>query len=173
MKFIKKVSPKGLRLPVTAARLINMEIGDKAEYHVKDNAIVVLKGRMTAMEMIRAAQSLQELAVDLYTSLAKVCGRCDGCGDAGDRDEFCPMESLDETSITLPKYLREEAGIPEDAKLCAVVNDADGSVTISAAGYDHDLRDVPAETLEMFAVAGTCIGALEEHLVLGDIVYGK
>jgi len=173
MKFIKKVSPKGLRLPVTAARLIDMEIGDKAEYNVKDNAIVVLKGRMTAMEMIRAAQSLQEMAVDLYTSLARACGRCDGCGDDEDCADFCPVGSLDETGITLPKYLRDEAGIPEDAKLCAVVNDADGSVTISAAEYDHDLQDVPAETLEMFVAANICLGALEEHLVLGDIVYGK
>ena len=45
-------------------------------------------------------------------------------------------------------------------------------MTISEADYDHDLRDVPEEVLEMFKEAGICVGELEERLILGDVVYG-
>jgi len=173
MKFIKKVSPKGLRLPVTAARLIGMEPNDKAEYHVMDGAIVVLKGRMTAMELLRAAQSLQDLSVELHTHLARVCGPCDGCGDIEGCADFCPLKHLDEADITLPEELRREAGIPAGAKLCACADGEGGTVTVTAAGYDYDLRDVPEQTVEMFAAANVCLGELEERLIVGDIVYGR
>ena len=69
-------------------------------------------------------------------------------------------------------YLREEAGIPENAKLCAYVDEDENTVTIAEAGYDHDLRDVPPYLLEMLAASGICIGELEERLMLEDTVYG-
>ncbi len=170
MKVTKNISPKGLRLPISAARLAGMETGEKVEYHTGDNAIVVLKGRMTAMELLRAAQSLQDLAADLHTHLAKVCGYCDGCGTSG---EYCPVAGIFETDVTLPDDLRREAGIPEDAKLCASVNQKDHTVEIFAADHDYDLRDVPEETLDMFSAAGVCLAELEERLVLDNIVYGN
>ena len=73
----------------------------------------------------------------------------------------------------LPDYLREEAGIPEKAKLCASVDEEEHTVTISEADYNHDLRDVPEEVLEMFRGAEVCVGELEERLILGDVVYGN
>ncbi len=170
MKFTKNISPKGLRLPVSAARLAGMEIGEKVEYHTGDNAIVVLKGRMTAMELLRAAQSLQDLAADLHTHLAKVCGYCDGCGTSG---EYCPVAGIFETDVTLPDDLRREAGIPEDAKLCATADREKHTVSVFAADYDYDLRDVPEEILEMLTAANVCLGELEERLVLGNVVYGN
>ena len=63
MRFIKEITPKGLLLPVTAARLAGFEANEKAEYHTLKGAMVVLKGQMTAMELLTAARSLQELAV--------------------------------------------------------------------------------------------------------------
>lgn len=45
-------------------------------------------------------------------------------------------------------------------------------MTISEADYDHDLRDVPEEVLEMFRATGICVGELEERLIVGDTVYG-
>ena len=74
--------------------------------------------------------------------------------------------------VELPDYLREEAGIPEKAKLCASVDEDEHTVTISEADYDYDLRDVPEEVLEMFRDAEICVGELEERLILGDVVYG-
>lgn len=145
-------------------KLSGFEGGGKVELHASEDALVLLKQRMTAMELLRAAKSLQKLATDLHVHLARVCGSCGGC------DGDCPVEDGDE--VDLPDYLREEAGIPEKAKLCASVDEEEHTVTISEADYDHDLRDVPEEVLEMFREAGICVGELEERLILGDVVYG-
>lgn len=164
MKFVKETTSKGLQIPAAAMKLSGFEGGGKVELHASEDALVVLKQRMTAMELLRAAKSLQKLATDLHVHLAGVCGPCGGCN--GD----CPVEDGDE--VDLPDYLREEAGIPEKAKLCASVDEEEHTVTISEADYDHDLRDVPEEVLEMFREAGICVGELEERLILGDVVYG-
>ena len=103
---------------------------------------------------------------DLSVHLARASGPCDGC------DGDCPFDGLDGQEIALPDYLREEAGIPENAKLCAYVDEDENTVTIAEAGYDHDLRDVPPYLLEMLAASGICIGELEERLMLEDTVYG-
>lgn len=135
--------------------------------------MVVLQGQMTAMELLTAARSLQDLAVDLHMHLAKVCGQCDGCGEnAENGGEGCPLANLEADGIDLPDYLRREAGIPEGAKLCAEVDEEENTVTIFPAGYDHDLRDIPPGMLEMFLAANVCLGELEERLIVGDTVYG-
>ena len=87
MKFIKEITPKGLLLPVTAAWLAGLGPGEKVEYRVQKGAMVVLKGRMTAMELLTAARTLHDLSVELNSHLAKVCGQCDGCGGDGEDGE--------------------------------------------------------------------------------------
>ena len=133
-------------------KLSGFESSGKVELHASEDTLVVLKQRMTAMELLRAARSLQKLATDLHVHLARVCGHCDGC------DGECPFGGGDE--VELP------------AKLCASVDEGEHSVTISEADYDYDLRDVPEEVLEMFRDAEICVGELEERLILGDVVYG-
>jgi len=194
MKFIKEVTPKGLLLPVTATRLAGYEAGEKVEYHIQDGTVVVLKGRMTAMELLNAARSLHELSVELNSHLAKVCGQCDGCVENGGEDG-CPLLAFEEADIALPDYLREEAGIPEGASssqspLSSVSACGEnyarslapplrgrpaplGSAAIwGNGGCGYDLRDLPPETLAMFTAANVCLGELEERLIVGDIVYG-
>lgn len=166
MKLLKEVTTKGVQIPFAALKLCGFESGEKAELHTSEDTLVMLKQRMTAMELIRAAQQLQALSVELTTHLAKVCGPCDGC------DGCCPFEDWKDGGIDLPDYLREEAGISEDAKLCAYVDKEKGTVTIAEADYDYDLRDVPPEIMEMFASAHVCIGELEERLILENVVYG-
>ena len=167
MKFLKDVTGKGLQLPLASMKLCGFEDGEKAEFHTSESVLVVLKQRMTAMELIRAARQLHELSVELTTHLAKVCGPCDGCG--GD----CPFGDWKDGGIDLPADLRAEAGIPQDAKLCAYVDEDEGTVTIAEADFDYDLRDVPPEIMEMLTSAKVCIGELEERLILEDIVYGR
>ena len=75
--------------------------------------------------------------------------------------ESAPLGGGDE--VDLPDYLREEAGIPEKAKLFVSVDEEEHTVTISEADYNHDLRDVPEEVLEMFRGAEVCVGELEER----------
>lgn len=110
-------------------KLSGFESSGKVELHASEDTLVVLKQRMTAMELLRAARSLQKLATDLHVHLARVCGHCDGC------DGECPFGGGDE--VELPDYLREEAGIPEKAKLCASVDEDEHTVTISEADYDY------------------------------------
>lgn len=164
MKFLKETTSKGIQIPAAAMKLSGFEPECKVELHVSKDALVVLKQRMTAVELLRAAKSLQKLATDLHVHLARVCGPCNGC------DGECPFEGGDE--VDLPDYLREEAGIPKNAKLWASADEETHTVTICEADYDHDLRDVPAEVLEMFRESGICVGELEERLILGDTVYG-
>ena len=125
-----------MAIPAAALKLCGFENGDKAELHALPSAAIILKQKMTAMEVIQAMDALHQLTVDLSVHLARASGPCDGC------DGDCPFDGLDGQEIALPDYLRDEAGIPENAKLCAYVDEEENTVTIAEAGYDHDLRDV-------------------------------
>ena len=85
MKFVKETTSKGLQIPTAAMKLSGFESSGKVELHASEDTLVVLKQRMTAMELVRAARSLQKLATDLHVHLARVCGHCDGC------DGECPL----------------------------------------------------------------------------------
>jgi len=166
MKFLRETNSKGLRILPAELKLAGFPQDEKAEVHVMDNAIVVLKRKMTAMELIDTARQLHELATDLYINLLRACGHCEDCENACTFDE-----DFFEDEIVLPDYLREEAGIPEDAKLCAVVDDENGTVTIMQSEHKNDLRDLPPELLDLFIDAGLCLGKLEELLVTGEVAY--
>lgn len=164
MKFLKEVNSKGLRILPAELKTAGFPENAKAEIHLLEDAIVVLKRRMTGMELIHAARQLHELSVELNVQLAKACGFCHDCA------QVCPFEELEE-EISLPDFLREETGIDEGAKLCAYVNEEENSVTIAQANHEYDLRDVPPEVLDMFLDTGLCLGELDELLIKGDIVY--
>lgn len=166
MKFISKVTDKSLSIPAAAVKVSGFAHGDPVELHAQDQALVLLKQQMTAAELIRAVDGLHKLTMELIVHLAKVCGPCDGCNGQ------CPFGDFEYDDITLPDDLREEAGIPAGAKLCAYVDEEENTVTIAEAGYDHDLRDVPEDLLEVLESLGICMGELEEHLMVGDLVYG-
>lgn len=164
MKFLREATAKGLRVLPAELAMAGFSEAQAAEVHVAEDTIVVLKRRMTGMELIRAARRLHELSVELSLHLVKACGFCHDCA------EECPFEELEE-EIDLPGYLREEAGIDEGAKLCAYVNEEENSVTIAEAGHEYDLRDVPPEVVDMFLDTGLCLGELDELLIKGDVVY--
>ena len=167
MKFIKEITPKGLLLPVTAMRLAGFGTGDAVEYHALKDTVVVLKGRMTAPELLDAAHQLSSLSAQLLYCLSEVCGPCEDC----DKDS-CPYNDFEEEAVQVNEYLREAAGIPDGAKLCAEVDEVSHTITVQAAEHRYDLRDLPANLLETFMVVGTCLGKLEEHLITEDTVYG-
>lgn len=151
MKFIKEITPKGLLLPVTAARLAGFNAGDKVEYHTLDGAMLVLKGRMSAPELLAVVQQLTSTSAQLLHYLSN---------------------DFEEEAVQVNEYLREAAGIPDGAKLCAEVDEEAHTITVLAAEHRYDLRDLPADLLETFMVVGACLGRLEEHLIAEDTVYG-
>lgn len=166
MKFLREISPKGLRILPAELKLAGFPQDDKAEVHVMDDTIVILKRKMTAMELIDTARQLHELATDLYINLLRVCGHCEDCENA------CTFNAdFYDDEIVLPDYLREEAGIPEDAKLCAIVDEENKTVTIAQADIKNDLRDIPPDLLDLFVDGGLCLGKLEELLMTGGVAY--
>ena len=163
---MKESAGANLSIPSATLKVSHFE-KEKVEFHALEDVVVVTKGRMTAMELIHVMESLNQLSSELAVELARVCGPCGGCGGDG-----CPYEDGEGYGIDLPDYLKEEAGIPQDAKLCATVDEEEGAVTIMEAGYDHDLRDVPPHLLAVFQASGVCMGELEERLITEEIVYG-
>ena len=83
MKFEKSTGVKGAFIPRSALSLSGFIEDETAALHT-------LKKRMTAMEMIRTVDSISQLAAELLTELAAVCGPCDECESEG-----CPYEEVD------------------------------------------------------------------------------
>ncbi|WP_251319208.1 hypothetical protein [Flintibacter muris] len=81
MKFIKEITSRGLLLPLVAARLAKFKAGDKVEYRPLKGTMVVLKKRMTALELLTAVEQLQGVASELLFHLHQVCGPCEECED--------------------------------------------------------------------------------------------
>ena len=86
MKFIKEGSIKGAF--VTAGTLKVSGICDeKLELHTLDNAVLLLKGWMTAPELLTAAHELAKFAAGLYSHLAQAAGIPDGAKLCAEVDE--------------------------------------------------------------------------------------
>lgn len=166
MTFIKEHTGKNLVIPAALMELSGFG-HEGVEMHAQEGMVAITKKRMTGMEMIRTIDELARLASVLATHLARACGPCEECG----MDDGCPREGSCQY-VSLPEFLRKEAGIPPDAKLCAAVDEEERVVTIMEAEHAYDLRDVPAGLLSLFASSGTCLEALEECLISGGIVYG-
>lgn len=164
MKFEKNTNINGAFIPRSALELGGFKANEEAELHIRPGAIIMLKKHMTAMDLLNTMAALSKLSTELTTDLFKFCGPCDDC-----QGEGCPYEDTD-GPITLPDYLREEAGIAPDAKLCAEVNEGERSVTIYATDHQYDLSDIPEELRPLLESLGICLGELEEALITGEVI---
>ena len=79
MKFNKQLSNGGLFLPSAALKISGFEDSGQVEIHALKNTAVIMKQQMTAMELIQALDSLNQLFINLSFHLAKTCGACSGC----------------------------------------------------------------------------------------------
>ena len=165
MKFMKGTTKKKLIIPNTVMELSGFERGETVELHALTDTVVVLKKRMTAMEMVNTVDALQRLTVELIRELAETCGACEDCGGGE-----CPAWARAVTEV--PEEVRQEAGIPAGVKLQAWPGETEGTVTVAQADYRFDLTDVPEWELSTLAMMGVCLGSLEERLMAEDIVYG-
>ncbi|MBQ9719357.1 MAG: hypothetical protein IJV64_01545 [Oscillospiraceae bacterium] len=165
ISFIQENTKTGLRIPLTALKISGIA-EQPLEYRTLSGAVVAFKSRMTAMELITAANELYLCASTMLAELMENIGPCDGCTDN------CEYEDENLGHVLVPEYLREQAGIPADAKVVALPDQDTGTVTIMQADYRYDLQDVPSLLLEMFMNAGVCLESLEMHLMDEDIVYG-
>lgn len=162
MKFTLDIGKKGLRLRKEILDASGFQREAALDVHGAEQAIVLLKKEMTAMELVQAVQSLGGLTYQLTSHLAKVCGPCQHC------ESPCPC-TQEEEPVQVPEDLLERAGIPKDAKLDVFAEN--GRITVSAAEAP-DLRDVPPEMLELLRQSGVCLDALEELMMKEDVIYG-
>ena len=167
-KVTKNTTKKKLVIPYDVLKDSGMERGDPVEIRAVDDAVVILRKEMTAMELVRAIDSLQSTVLDLTLHLVDVCGPCEGCTGTA----VCPADPS-RTATVIPDEIREEAHIPAGVKLCAWAGAEPGTVTVGQADYRYDLTDVPAWILEILASRGVCLGTLEELLMEEDDIYGS
>ncbi len=154
-----------LCLPITESA--ERKIGDVGmlEASIIKSGIVLTKSQMTAMDVLETIEGLEGILKELYDALI------DGTGI------YCEDLNQDETeeatSIKLPEFILEEAGIPKDAKLCAFTTEASGEVTVIEAEYKHDISDVPEDMLMLLKDIGVRTSCLNECLMSERIIYGK
>ena len=165
MKFVKGTTKKKLVIPNTVMELSGFEKGAMVELHALTDTVVVLKKRMTAMEMVNAIDALQRLTVELFGELAETCGACEDCGGGE-----CPAWARAATEV--PEEVRQEAGIPAGVKLQAWPGETEGTVTVAQADYRFDLTDVPEWVRSTLEALGACLGNLEELLMSEEAVSG-
>lgn len=166
MKFVKGTGASGVTIPNAALILGGLYGAEKLELHTLDGAVVLLNGKMTAMELLDVVESLDRLSGELLAALTSACGQCVGCEDD------CPFSQASR-DIRIPQYLLDAVDIPMGAKLCAEPDLDTGHIIVSALEIKHDLDDVPEELLDALLENGACLGSLSELLGSGDIVYGE
>lgn len=165
MKFKKETTVQGGFVPRSALKLSGLAEEREVELQALPGAMVIFRKQMTAMQLFETIESLTDLVTELVEHILQNCGTCEDCEEDG-----CPCST--DNYLELPDCFLQEAGIPQGAKLCAFANPESGTVTVSQAGYAHDLRDVPPALLAMLQNCGICLGELEERLMTQEVVYG-
>lgn len=189
-----------IALPECVCELCGFTGEETLELHAAEDALVVLKDEMTALELVHAISALSEIASELTVALAKACGVCNNCGDQNpepcercDNSEACAFlngckdgppewvancslcrDLLDESqNIRIPDYVLEEAGIPKGAKLEAYADEESGEITVTEAENQCGITDVPPGILAVLTQSGICLAELDELIMLEEIIYGK
>lgn len=163
MNFVKGQNRSQVIIPQAALALAGMEGNEQLQLRVTNSAIVILKSEMTAMELIYALRSMEEVWNVLMRSLREVCGDCENCGD-------CAWDPDYNGSVEIPAEVLKEAGIAESAKLCAEADPANGKVIVTVSDAKNNLDDVPSELLHYLGADGVCLGKLEELLMSGEVI---
>lgn len=192
----EKTNPDIL-LPASACEVCGFTEEERLELHAAEDALVIVKTKMTAMELVHVIEALSEIASELTVHLAQACGLCNNCGDSPDLCGNCAakqdgkMESIgsgpvewvkncalsrdmldDGGRIRIPDYLLEEAGISKDAKLEAYADEDSGEITVSESENEYDISDVPPGLRAVLAMSGVCLMELDELIMLEETVYG-
>ena len=155
-----------VKLPASLLAMSGLADAGSYEFKIGKGVLAVLNARMTAMELIQAAHSLEQIAEMLQAHLFEICGECGEC-------DHCVYDGPSAGDVKLSDELCAHAGLNEGAKLQVQVDRENHRVIISDAGYRHDLDDVPEEVLDRYICEGAALCDLDQHLRLGDIIYGN
>lgn len=200
MKTKKNQTEPEMILPESACNFCGFTEEETLEIHAAKDVLVILKDKMTVMELVNAIHALSEIASGLSVDLAKACGTCNNCDDEGlelcksinDCDETCasfhgcndgPAEwvancslcrdLLDESqNVHIPDYVLEAAGIPKGTKLEAYAEGGSREITVVEAERQSGINDIPPGILTVLAQSGVCLAELDELIMQEAIVYG-
>ncbi len=165
MTFIKEVENRGILVPYAAFALSEMGDAENIELRTMDNVMVLQRSEMTAGQALAVAECLMDFATELLMRVVESCNSCMGCGDR------CPYEGGVELEV--PDYLRACADIPANAKLCAVADPDEGTITVKMANDRSDLSSVPGWILSLMGGYGVCLDSLDDLLAGNTVVYGN
>ena len=123
-----------------------------------DGVVLVTKDSMPIVELLQMLDRLNLYAAEMLAAVAAECGPCEKA------DEALTVEDvLEECEVTVPAWAREQAGIPENAKLACFVNE--GEVIVGEAeACAPDLADVPRYVLKFFVDNHLNLRALDDML---------
>ena len=170
--FKTEPSEKGVHIPNSMLKLSGLD-GLPLEAHTLKGATVIISGEMEAMELIQTADSLQKLYRKLLEHLIAACGKCSNCNHGESSFDDCPnVEFLGEPRVKVPEWALDEADIPSDAKLSCYIDKENGEIRVVPVELDFDVNDIPPYVKSLLSITGTCVGAFEEMLVDGRIIYG-
>jgi|GEM_PF-6812905 len=87
-----------LTIPSAVIEKIGLVDAKQGEVHVFDNALLIVKGDLTAAELIATCESLREFSTDMAVKMALACGPCHHCKvcAADPEDECSPLSDLPE-----------------------------------------------------------------------------
>lgn len=161
---IQNTMTKQIPIPRQLAESLYIPDGP-LELHQLAAGPLIMKGEMTAAEVLEMLDDLHALTEHLLEYLQNVCGPCDDfC------EEDCPICSRE--LFHLPNRLLARAGIPECARLCAVPDPENQCIYIEeSAPCGFFSRQAPRAE-QMILEAGICLRELNHHLRKGDVVYG-
>ena len=123
-----------------------------------DGVVLLTRDSMPIVELLQMLDTLHRYAAAMLTQIAVECGPCEKADESLTADDV-----LEECEVTIPSWVREQAGIPENAKLACYVRD--GVIYVGEDDEDvPDMRDVPYYVLEFFAENNLSLRALEGML---------
>lgn len=161
MQFTLEIGKKGLRVRREILNASGFQREEALDVRGMEQAVVIMKREMTAMELVQAIHSLSGLAAGLLNHLKKVCDPCEHC------EGGCPYDKPD-FRCSLDENLLEWAGIPKGSRMD--VSAAPGQLIFSVA-EGFDLRDVPPEMKELFRQTNICLDELDGLLAGGSVIY--
>ena len=123
-----------------------------------DGVVLVTKDSMPIVDLLQMLDRLNLYAAEMLTAVAAECGPCEKANEA-----LTVEDVLEECEVTIPAWAREQAGIPENAKLTCFVNEGDVIVG-KAEACAPDLADVPQYVLKFFVDNHFNLRALDDML---------
>lgn len=177
----KKETNPVLALPKEVSTACGFDESDTLAFHAGTAALILMREKMTAIQVANCIETLEKISLKLSIALAKSAGICNGCGSL---DGKTPAECVasctlceglfdEKKSIQVPDYLLEEAAIPKNAKLEAYADEGSGEIIVIEAENQYDITDVPEGIISVMAASGVCLVELEEHILKEDIIYGS